>query len=96
VQELTAVRILSISGVEQYGIEVPQWRPDSSTLLRELPSFGKQVRERRKRLRSAHAKEEREMVLTHLVSQPKLGFGDVTSEPLHPEPVQDSVSRPPV
>ena len=68
-QELTAVRILGILGVEKYGIDVPTWQNHVSTPLRELPSFGNQVRNRRKRLRAQHVKQERELVQQHLESR---------------------------
>lgn len=66
VQELTAVRILGILGVEKYGITVPQWQEHVSTPLRELPTFGNQVRNRRKRLRAQQVKQERAKVEEHL------------------------------
>lgn len=75
VQELTAVRILSILGVDKYGIEVPVWQEHASTPLRELPTFGNQVRNRRKRLRSQQVKQERELVQQHLESGSAEQFG---------------------
>ena len=81
VQELTAVRILRILGVEKYGVSIPSWQEHVSTPLRELASFGHQVRNRRKRLRAHQVKQEREHVQQHLESGSPEQFG-VQSESL--------------
>lgn len=73
-QELTAVRILGILGTDKY-INVPVWDENTSTPLRELPTFGNQVRNRRKRVRAQQVKQARELVQQHLESGSPDQFG---------------------
>lgn len=81
VQELTALRILKIVGLEEYGISMPSWQEGTSTPLQEIESFGSQVRARRRRGRAARQKQENDAVVAHLESGEDYGVSS------YPEPV---------
>lgn len=80
-QELTALRILKIVGLEEYGVSMPNWQEGISTPLREMESFGSQVRARRRRGRSAQLQQENDAVVAHLESGEDYGVSS------YPEPV---------
>lgn len=80
-QELTGLRILKIIGIEQYGIDVPDWQEHVSTDLREMKSFGIQVRAQRKRARAAQRRQDTDAVVAHLESGQDYGMSS------YPEPL---------